>query len=156
MATSSPATSWGPDAIRAGHPLLAAVLLAGLLAGCASDPAPAPPRALEAREDAQTFTLPAGRSIEWKLRLDEGSTLDYSWSASRPVAFDFHGDHDDGTEAFVSHKSGTLASDRGAFTTPFEGRHGWFWDNRNAQTVSLTLTTKGAYEVVGRTGGDAP
>jgi hypothetical protein len=108
------------------------------------------------REDTQTFSLPAGRSIEWKLRMSEGGQVEYSWTADQPVQFDFHSDHDDGTENFVSHKKDTLAADGGAFTAPFYGRHGWYWRNRSLDTVAVTLKTKGAYEVIGRTGGNAP
>lgn len=136
---------------------LAVLLLTAGLAGCAANDAPTPSNdAFEEREDTQTFTLPAKRSIEWKFRMTESAKLEYSWSAGRPVYFDFHGDYDDGTDNFVSHKEATLASDRGTFTAPFDGRHGWFFSNGNAQTVTVTLTTKGEYEVVGRTGGNAP
>ena len=136
---------------------LALLLLApALLAGCAEDddaPAKAP---IAPRQDAWTFTLPPGKSIEWKLALDKGGVLTYAWSAPRPLSFDFHGDHDDGTDGFVSHEENTLATDKGSFTAPFEGRHGWYWQNKNTQTVALTLTTSGPYAVVGRTGGNAP
>lgn len=132
-----------------------------MLAGCAddaspSDAAPTAPAPAEAREDTKSFTLASRQSIEWKFRMAEGAPMEYSWSAGRPVYFDFHGDYDDGTDEFVSHKESTLASDGGSFTAPFNGRHGWFFSNGNSQTVTITLTTKGQYEVVGRTGGNAP
>ena len=146
--------------------LLAVLLLAPLLAGCAAPdagepPAPTPstpPRAPAnvLREDFREFTLAPKENIEWKLWLAEGARMEYDWSAERPVYFDFHGDFDDGTEEFESHKEGTLASDGGTFLAPFAGRHGWYFANNNAQTVTIALTTSGDYEVVGRTGGNAP
>ncbi len=108
------------------------------------------------REDVETFTLPVGKSIEWKVRMSAGGQLEYSWTADQPLPFDFHSDHDDGTNNFVSHKESTLAADGGAFTAPFDGRHGWYWRNKALQSVGITLNIKGAYEVVGRTGGTAP
>jgi hypothetical protein len=139
---------------------LAALLLATTFAGCADDAGSRTDSAGEnnfaLREDTKSFTLAPRQNIEWKFRLDKGSELDYAWSASRPVSFDFHGDYDDGTDNFVSHKRATLASDKGTFTVPFAGRHGWYFENGNSQTVTITLTTTGAYEVVGRTGGNAP
>lgn len=108
----------------------------------------------EAREDTKTFTLPPRGNIEWKFRLAEGARMEYDWSATRPAYFDFHGDHDDGTDDFVSHKEATLASDADTFQAPFSGRHGWFFANGNGQTITITLHTKGAYEVVGKTGGN--
>lgn len=135
---------------------LALLLLAAVLAGCADDPSPAAPAPAREREDTQSFTLGPRQNIEWKFRMAEGARMEYSWSAGRPVYFDFHGDYDDGRDRFVSHKEATLASDRDTFTAPFAGRHGWFFSNGNMQAVTVTLATKGAYEVVGRTGGNAP
>lgn len=146
--------------------VLLLVLATLLVAGCAgapdgdrpttTTPASSPSTPPVLREDVQTFTLGPNQDIEWKYRLDGGASMDYSWSASRPVRFDFHGDHDDGSDAFVSHRKGTLASDADTFTAPFTGRHGWYFHNGNAQTVTIQLEAKGDFEVVGRTGGNAP
>lgn len=134
--------------------LLVALALLPAMAGCfGGDGAPPAGGPHAVREDTKTFTLPSRESIEWKFRLADGARLDYDWRATRAVYFDFHSDHDDGTDDFVSHKEAALASDAGTFTAPFDGRHGWYFQNRNAQTVTITLHTTGAYEVVGRTGG---
>ena len=142
--------------------LLATLLLGVLLAGCANDaPTKATPTkttpadtGMPVREDTKQFTLPPRGNIEWKFRLAEGAILEYDWTATRPAYFDFHGDYDDGTDNFVSHKEATLASDADAFTVPFDGRHGWFFSNGNSQTITITLHTKGPYEVIGKTGGN--
>lgn len=142
-------------------PLLLA-LLALALAGCTTqDPAAdtsTPPGAMPRviREDLQTFTLGPDQDIEWKYRLTEGAAMRYTWSAGRPVRFDFHGDRDDGTDAFVSHEKGTLATDQGNFSAPFTGRHGWYFHNPNGQTVTIALEVEGDFDIVGRTGGSAP
>lgn len=144
--------------------LLLTVLVVGL-AGCADNNAsPSTPTTsaggtsdstdVTPREDTKQFTLPPRGSIEWKFRLAEGAPLEYEWTATRPVYFDFHGDYDDGTDEFVSHKEATLASDADAWIAPFDGRHGWYFQNGNTQTITITLHTKGEYEVVGRTGGN--
>jgi hypothetical protein len=130
---------------------IATILVAASLGACSNK---SPITAV--REDTQKFTLPAGKDIEWKLRMSEGGQLEYSWTADQPVRFDFHSDHDDGTENFVSHKEGSLAADAGGFTAAFYGRHGWYWRNRTLDSVEITLKTKGSYEVIGRTGGSAP
>lgn len=143
--------------------LLATILFATMFAGCANNADPQTPTAtptagneVEVREDTKAFTLAPRQNIEWKFRIEEGKPLEYSWSASRPVSFDFHGDYDDGTDDFVSHKQASLASDQDTFIVPFTGRHGWYFANGNAQSITITLHTKGAYEVVGKTGGNAP
>lgn len=138
--------------------LVTILLVSTLLAGCANNDANPPTStttpAAATREDTQSFTLPPRGNIEWKFRLAAGAEMAYDWTASRPAYFDFHGDYDDGTDNFVSHKEATLASDADTFTAPFAGRHGWFFSNGNSQTITITLHTKGQYEVVGKTGGN--
>lgn len=141
--------------------ILTILVLATLVAGCTGNDGtpptsstPAPSDAADIREDTKTFTLPPRGSIEWKFRLAEGAQMEYDWTATRPAYFDFHGDYDDGTDKFESHKEATLASDADTFQAPFAGRHGWFFSNGNSQTITITLHTKGAYEVVGKTGGN--
>ena len=36
--------------------------------------------------------------------------------------------------------------DHGSFTAPVAGRHGWFWQNLNDDTVTITVRTSGFYE----------
>lgn len=144
--------------------LLLLILVSAGLAGCADNDrpsAPTPPASdardpaeVTSREDTKQFTLPPRGSIEWKFRLAEGAVMEYDWTATRPVYFDFHGDYDDGTDEFVSHKEATLASDADKWSAPFDGRHGWYFQNGNTQTITITLHTKGEYELVGRTGGN--
>lgn len=105
------------------------------------------------REDTETFTLAAGASMEYKLFMQEGAQMEFSWSAPRAIYYDFHGDREGDTSgAFTRHKSGTAALDQGTFTSPFQGRHGWYWENKNAQPVTITLTTRGDYIIVGVVG----
>lgn len=140
--------------------LLAALTLAALLAGCANDaetPGSPPPATaastLPIREDTKEFVLGPRQNIEWKFGLEEGSSLEFTWSATRPVNFDLHGDNSAG--AFKSFKQGTAASDTGTHDAPFRGRHGWWFDNASPQTVTITLHTRGPYEIIGKTGGNA-
>lgn len=104
-------------------------------------------------EDTKDFTLAAGASMEYKLFMQEGAKMEFTWSAPRALYYDFHGDREGDTSgAFTRHKSGTATLDKGTFTSPFQGRHGWYWENRNAQPVTVTLATKGEYIIVGVVG----
>ena len=136
--------------------LLAPLLVALLAAGCAGETGPSAPATKPPathREDTESFVIPSGKSLEYKLFMQEGDAVEFTWSAPRAVYYDFHGDREgDASGAFTRHKSGTAALDRGTFTSPFQGRHGWYWENRNAESVTVTLTTKGDYIVVGVVG----
>ena len=127
--------------------LILALLATPLLAGClGSDDEPA----ATTRNETRTFTLGPGESVEYKLSIKKGEKLDYAWTSPRALAYDFHGDT--GGDAYTSHKKGTATTDKGVFTVPFDGRHGWYWKNNNRAEVEVTLTTKGTYGVVGVVG----
>ncbi len=98
-------------------------------------------------EDAVSFELLPFEFVEYKYRLHEGGTMLYRWSATAAVvAFDFHGEPDDGPEGFAeSYRIGKADRQNGAFTAPFSGIHGWFWENRGTHPVTVTVTTAGFY-----------
>ena len=97
-------------------------------------------------EDTVSFELLPFEYVEYKYELAQGSTMLYGWTASDMIAYDFHGEARGGPEDFE--KSFNLGQDdhvNGAFTAPFGGIHGWFWENRGTSTVTVTLTTAGFY-----------
>lgn len=104
------------------------------------------------RADTVTLQVPAGGELEYKLAMALGKRLDYSWSTDGPPVYvDFHGEKTgDGSGAFTRHKNGDFASDSGTLVAPFDGRHGWFWRNEGSAAVTITLQTRGQYEVIGR------
>ena len=62
------------------------------------------------------------------------------------LTFDFHGEPEDGPEGFEeSYSVGKANVENGTFTAPFNGIHGWFWENRGAEAVTVVLTTSGFY-----------
>ncbi len=107
------------------------------------------PRALAAREEQFTsdrisFTLEPFESLEYKYVLVEGAGLVFSWQADAPVEFDFHGEADGAEEGFAeSFDAGSSARKSGTYVAPFDGEQGWFWENRGARAVTLTLETSG-------------
>lgn len=96
--------------------------------------------------DAVSFQLLPFEFVEYKYRLNKGSTMLYNWTASDTVSFDFHGEPVDGPEGFSeSFSLGKADRENGTFTAPFSGIHGWFWENRGAHPVTVKLTTAGFY-----------
>jgi len=101
------------------------------------------------QQETVEFTVAAGEGMEYKYRLDKGESLLYSWKASGPVNVEFHAEPDGAPSGYAqtyemeqgrSEASGTL-------TAPFSGIHGWFWENRGAQPVTVTLTSAGYYNL---------
>ena len=95
-------------------------------------------------QDQVRFTLDPFQSVEYKYRLDAGSTLVYGWQATGPVVFEMHGELD-GAPAGASERYhiGRGADASGRFSAPAAGVHGWYWQNRGFETVEVLLTASG-------------
>lgn len=100
------------------------------------------------RSDETTFTLGPNQSTEFKAIMRTGDKLDYTWSTDGDELFyDFHGDPTAGGD-FTSYEKSTKAFTEGAFEASFNGKHGWYWKNRNTAPVTVVLKTSGAYESI--------
>ena len=110
---------------------------------------PMPPRNL-----TFTFTLGGLGEDEYKLHLQAGQGLVYSWTATGPVNFDFHGEPDAPSRPgeFASYQDGQGTQGSGSFQAPFTGRHGWYVQNVADAPVSITIEVWGYFEVVGLVG----
>ena len=85
-------------------------------------------------------------SMEFKYYLKSGAGMVYNWHASGEVLFDFHGEADDAKPGEASfYESGRKRGSSGTFIAPFTGKHGWFWENRGTEVISIRLTTAGHY-----------
>lgn len=101
------------------------------------------------QQETVEFMVAAGEGMEYKYRLDQGEALLYSWKASGPVNFEFHAEPDGAPAGYAqTYEMGTGRTEAsGTLTAPFSGIHGWFWENRGAQPVTVTLTSAGYYNV---------
>ena len=98
-------------------------------------------------EDRVMFPLAPFESIEYKYALHEGEAVIYRWSAQGEVVFDLHSE-EEGTdpEDSVSFSVGRADHQQGSFVAPFNGIHGWFWENRGDQEVLVELVTTGYFD----------
>ena len=101
-----------------------------------------------ARADTISVLLQPGQGREIKLAMDEGARVNFEWSTSTGVVnYDLHADRT-ASPAIRYHgykKGNGVASDTGVLTAAFEGMHGWFWRNRTAGPVTVTLRASGDY-----------
>lgn len=93
--------------------------------------------------------LEPGQGVEIKLVMEKGAVADFTWFAEGgKVNFDLHGD---GSGQQISYEQGRgVESQDGQFIAAFTGNHGWFWRNRDSQTVTITLIVKGEFSEVKR------
>jgi hypothetical protein len=95
---------------------------------------------------------PDGRDqLEWKLRMRRGDTLVYSWEAEAPADefyFDFHGQTPAQPDVQVlDYAKGTGIASHGALVAPFDGIHGWYFQNQSDAPVTVRLKLEGFYEM---------
>ena len=111
------------------------------------------------KTDTEDLSLRPGEGVEIKYHIQKGAGMLYSWKATAPVAYEFHGEPDNKPkkEYFESYElNDTPGSDHsyGAFTAPTTGIHGWFWENKGKTTVEIHLLTAGFYDSAKMLSGD--
>lgn len=100
-------------------------------------------------KDKMMLVLKPGEGAEVKLVMTEGQKATFAWSAKGgPVNFDTHGD---GNGNAISYQKGRgVPNDEGELVAAFTGYHGWFFRNRNDNTVMVIIRTKGEYSAMKR------
>lgn len=100
------------------------------------------------RIDRRSFELTPGAFVEYKLRLEAGETMVYSWTATGPVRSEMHSEPDgapDGVAEFFEVQEETV-SGHGSYWAPFPGDHGWYWLNEGSEPVTVTLHAAGYFD----------
>lgn len=94
--------------------------------------------------DAWTYELAPFDSIEFKYTIAEGQPMQFEWEGTGPLHYDMHAHpFEGGTEMTESYGIGDAVRVGGTYTPAFSGIHGWFWENRSMNTVTLTLRASG-------------
>jgi hypothetical protein len=103
--------------------------------------------------DSVTFPLAPFESVEYKYALEQGQSMVFTWqgmSASNDpqteLIFDMHSE-EKGTDPkdSVTFDIGRAGSAHGSFVAPFDGIHGWYWENRTGEDIVVELVTTGFY-----------
>jgi len=90
--------------------------------------------------------------MEYKISMQPGDTMVYSWTASHALDYEFHGhtletEHDP-TINVMNYEAGNSTGVNGAFTAPLDGIHGWYFLNRDVDTpVDIEIKLSGYYRL---------
>ena len=96
--------------------------------------------------DSIEFELLPFESVEYKYRLEKGAALLYAWQSGTAVLYEMHSEPDGAASGYAETFSKTeAASDQGSYTAPYGGIHGWFWQNRSQQPVTVRLQAQGYF-----------
>ena len=100
------------------------------------------------RNDEMSLTLEPGKGGEIKAKMQEGASFVFSWIAvGGPVNFDMHGEKPNDGDKFTSYWLDNQKTEaHGRFIAPFSGVHGWYWKNKGAVPVTITVTVSGYFE----------
>ena len=101
-------------------------------------------------QDVMEFVIAPDEAIEIKLEMKKGSIAKYNWTTKNGgLNYNLHGDGHKGSQKSISYKKGRMtSSDSGEFKSEFDGYHGWFWRNRNNESVTVTLESFGDYILI--------
>lgn len=98
------------------------------------------------QSDRFEFELLPYEGIELKYELAQGAPMIFSWGVTGPVNFDMHAHpYEGGTELTESFVITDAAAQTAAYVAPFTGIHGWYWQNRTLEPVTLMLDATGAF-----------
>jgi hypothetical protein len=88
------------------------------------------------RKDHLDLKLDGGGEVQYRIAMQEGATLVYSWTASRgPVSCEF-----------ADQKPVPASEAHGAFVAQSSGWYRWHWRNQTDHPVSIALKLSGYYE----------
>lgn len=97
------------------------------------------------KTDEVEFILEPFQSLEYKYLMDQGNGLVFSWQADGELYFDMHAENITVEDYEESYAEGDADRDMGVYEAAFNGMHGWFWENRGFEDVTLRLRTSGFY-----------
>jgi hypothetical protein len=98
------------------------------------------------RSDVMQVTLAPDAAKEVKVTLAKGKNVQFAWESNGgAVNFDTHGDSAALDINYFSYGKGIEQSQSGNVEAAFDGHHGWYWRNRTATAVTITLRTSGEY-----------
>ncbi|BBB26265.1 hypothetical protein [Amphritea japonica] len=100
------------------------------------------------RSDEISLILQPGKGAEIKARMKVGESFVFNWKAEGgDLYFDMHGEKINAGDEFTSYwLERARSSASGAFEAPFEGTHGWYWQNNSSTPVTIHLETSGFYK----------
>ncbi|MGH9255128.1 MAG: hypothetical protein ACRD3C_11215 [Vicinamibacterales bacterium] len=98
------------------------------------------------KQETVTFTLGPKEGMEYKYRLEKGSSMLYAWTASSELYWELHSEPDGAPRGYAEFFD-TSGGDRsnGVYNAPFSGIHGWWWENKSDRNVTITLSSAGFY-----------
>lgn len=118
------------------------MLRTGVLALSETAPEPAP-----GVQDTWEYELAPFEAVEFKYTIAEGQMVAFRWEGTGELHYDMHAHpFEGGTDLTESYSIADARRLQGTYTPAFTGEHGWFWENRSMESVTLRLEASGAMQ----------
>lgn len=102
------------------------------------------------QSETMEVPLAPGEGAEINAAMQKGACIAFNWSVDGGHAnFDTHADAP-GISYHGYEKGQQSTGQQGELVAAFDGKHGWFWRNRSAGTVTVTLRVDGAFSELKR------
>ncbi|RLD81552.1 MAG: hypothetical protein DRJ10_06055 [Bacteroidetes bacterium] len=114
---------------------------------------PPPAEQFTGQNDTISVLVRAGKGIEYKFKALKYGSIKYEWATSdnHIIYTDFHGevkqDNPPKEEFFESYTIAYSNNMVGTLTAPFEGKHGWYFKNKNKEDVTVIIRLSGQYQL---------
>jgi len=110
-----------------------------------------------------TVEIPLGAAgwpeaaLEYKVAMKPGQGMIYSWTAAAQegdlpaqVRFEFHGHtlENGETMTVAEYQKSEAPAASGSLTAPFEGIHGWYFENLSENPAVVRLTVEGFFDII--------
>lgn len=97
-----------------------------------------------------SITLGPGMGQEFKVVMPANALMEFEWHTDgAAVYFDQHGDPlGDTSGYFMSYSESSASSMKGRLLTVFAGNHGWYWENRTGNAVTINLSIGGDFPLM--------
>jgi len=97
--------------------------------------------------NSAVLVIPPYQYVEYKYHMLKDASLEFAWEADGPVAHDNHSEPDTyPDDPAVSFDKRKVQKANGTLVAPFNGLHGWYWENLGGAPVTVKVSAAGYYD----------
>jgi hypothetical protein len=104
------------------------------------------------QQNTVTLIIPPKQNLSYHIAMERDYALKYTWHTDgKPLYSEFRGERTDGKATlFKNFSKITSNKASGLFIVPFIGNFSWYWDNKTDKPITVLLSMKGAYTILGQ------
>lgn len=102
------------------------------------------------KTETLTIELAADSRVEYKIFMSQGDSVLFDWSVNgEDIYYDLHAHDAAFDEEFYTRYDAGRGKERfGTIIAPYDGQHGWYWQNLEPDDEAITLRVAGFYDKI--------